>query len=186
MLKVTVNGEPDEIGNFFLRLKECDGMTLEYRSDTLKRAAHHKWGSAKAGIHVKPVLLVRADDLKHLDFVIREKPSKNQGKKKAVKGFVYLMAAYGESGLLGYKIGKTTAPHSRRRTFSVKFNFAVKFLALISTDDHSKMETMLHQMFSEKRLGSSEFFELSSDDMEMIVRMMSEADKQLLKGVNRE
>lgn len=174
MLKVTIKGEPNEIAAFFAHLEEIDGLELEYRSEISKRAAHHKWGSAIAGIHANTEGV-------EANFSIYER-GKSKGQPQ--KGFVYLLPAYGPEGLLGYKIGKTTNAHSRRRTFGIKLNFDVQFLALISTDDHSNLETILHRLFANKRLGSSEWFKLDELDVKHIVELMTAEDEKLLKEVN--
>jgi hypothetical protein len=176
-IKLKIQGEPDEIEAFFGHVSECEALELVYRSNISKRAEHHKWGSA-----IATVVPEVADDVE-ADVTIYE-GKKQKAQTKA--GFIYLMPAYGAEGLLGYKIGKTIRPQSRRRTFGVKLGFAVKFLALISTTDHTKLETELHRMFAEKRQGYSEFFNLTSDDAAKIIGMMSPDDEKLLKEVNRD
>lgn len=176
MLKITVKGEPNEIAAFFARLEDVDGVQVEYSSAISKRAAHHKWGSAIAGITANTAGYIDAE------FSIYER---GRQKGQPQKGFVYLLPAYGENGLIGYKIGKTTNPLSRRKTFSIKLNFEVKFLALIGTDDHSKLETELHRRFAAKRLGSSEWFTLSEEDVKYIQSLMTELNQVMLEVVNK-
>jgi hypothetical protein len=177
MLKITVKGEPNEIAAFFAHMEEADGLQVEYHSAISKRAATHKWGSAIAGIHAALLEGFEAD----VSIWNREKK-----RGQAQKGYVYLLPAYGAEGILGYKIGKTIKPQSRKSTFGVKLGFRVKFLALISTDDHSALETELHRLYATQRQGHSEFFALRSVDVDDIIRLMSPEDKKLLKEVNYE
>lgn len=175
MLKLRVQGEPKEIASFFALLEDADGILVEYTSGISKRAEHHKWGSAIAGVHAD------SSGYNNAEYTIYER---GKAKGQPQKGYVYLLPAYGEKGVIGYKIGKTTNPFSRRKTFSVKLNFEVNFVALISTDDHSKLETELHRRFRDLRLGSSEFFTLTDADVSQILEMMTLADKKLLFEVN--
>lgn len=176
MLKVKIDGEPDEIAAFFSHIEDCEGLRMEYQTAISKRAAHHKWGSSKAGIHAESVG-ISADVSVYGEW---------KAKGKSQKGFVYLLPAYGAEGVMGYKIGKTTNAHSRRKTFGIKLNFDVKFLAVVSTDDHSALETKLHRQYADKRRGSSEWFNLNEDDVKHIQSLMSAADEKLLKEVNRD
>jgi hypothetical protein len=177
MLKLKLTGEPEEIEAFFLHLEEAEGLRVQYRSTISKFAAHNLTGSVIGGIHADVPEGIEAE------FTIYQHGSK---KRNAEQGFVYLMPAYGSEGLLGYKIGKTTKPHSRRKTFGIKLSFDVKFLALISSSDHTLLETVLHRNYAHKRLGRSEFFGLHEMDVEHIVGLMTEADEKLLKEVNRD
>ncbi len=179
MLKFKITGEPEEIEAYFLHIAKLEALSVQYRSEVSKYAAHNKTGSVVAGIHAEPVQGIEAK------VSIYQRPtSKKRGQAQA--GYVYLMPAYDGKGLIGYKIGKTIKPQSRRRTFGVKLSFEVKFLALISTGDHTGLETELHRRFADKRMGTSEFFNLTAFDVSHIVGMMSDADKKLLKEVNRD
>lgn len=89
---------------------------------------------------------------------------RKRGAPKAKEGWVYLLKA--DNGT--YKIGKTTNPHSRKRTFGVRLPFAVEYLHLIQTDDIGALERALHEKFAAKRLRGSEFFALTDEDVAFI------------------
>lgn len=178
MLKVKIQGEPSEIGAFFARLEQCEGIRIEYKSDVSKRDAGHKWGSAIAGLHVEAVVAPPPT------VTIYEG---RRGKFGAVgkMGYVYVLPYFGADGIEGYKIGKTTNPRSRRKTFSVKLNFSIIFMALIYSDDYSALEKQLHQQYATKRRGASEWFDLDINDLIAIQALMSDADKKLLDEINK-
>lgn len=178
-LKITVQGEPEEIASFFATVDKCECMSLTYQSDITKRASHHKWGSARAGISVNMVASAKPDVK-----IYERRKSKQANRKAPTKGYVYLMPYYDERGMLGYKIGKTTNPKSRKRTFSVKMAFQVRFIALISTDDYTALEVLLHTRYRNQRRGNSEWFTLTNDDRDEIIQMMSPDDIKLLGQLN--
>ena len=170
-LKLTVQGEPEEIASFFATIEKCECMTLTYHSDISKRASHHKWGSARAGIAVNMVASAKPDVI-----IYNRRKSKATNKSAPTKGYVYLMPAYDKNGVAGYKIGKTVNPKSRKRTFSVKMPYEVAFLAIISTDDYSALEVALHVKYRHARRGTSEFFDLLQIEISEIIAMMSGTD----------
>jgi hypothetical protein len=175
MLKLTIAGEPDEIAALFFHLEDCAGISLAYKTGISKRALHHKWGSALAGLHVEAVAGLETEVT-----IYAGKHSGKASDSKAVPGYVYLLPYHSANGIEGYKIGKTVNPYSRRKTFGVKFNFDVKFIALVHSDNHSALETALHQQFKDKRRGSSEWFNLTPEDVAAIQALMSDEDKKLL------
>jgi arginine utilization protein RocB len=177
MIKLTIQGEPDEIAAFLFHLEDCAGISLEYKTGISKRALHHKWGSALAGLHIEAVTGLEPE----VTIYSSKRGSKGESSTtKAVPGYVYVMPYYSANGIEGYKIGKTTNPYSRRRTFSIKLNFQVTFIALIHSDNHSALETAMHQEFAKKRRGSSEWFNLTPEDVAAIQALMSDEDKKLL------
>jgi hypothetical protein len=181
-MKIKMEGTPEEIAAFLARVSNTDGITVTMSTGITKRGENHKWGSALAWLDVDPVQGTIAE------YGIYQRANKKAGKgqRQAIRGYVYLVPAYGEGGIIGYKIGKTTNPESRRKTFGVKFNFDVGFLALIASADYSLTETKLHQQFAAKRRGNSEWFDLDADDIEFIKGMMTPAEEKLLKKLNRQ
>lgn len=79
------------------------------------------------------------------------------------KGHVYLI----QSPTGAYKIGRTTDPADRLRTFNVKLPFEVEYVCVIATDDMYALERQLHSKFAAKRV-NGEWFILSPDDVEYI------------------
>jgi hypothetical protein len=84
-------------------------------------------------------------------------------KKKDKPGYVYLIQS--ESGW--YKIGKTSNPENRIRTFSVKLPFRVEYICLIKSNNMDELEMELHDYFKDQRI-DGEWFELSIDDVDYI------------------
>lgn len=80
-------------------------------------------------------------------------------------GYVYVLEVPNSPGL--YKIGRTSDPANRLRTFNVKLPFAIKYLCTIQTDDMYQLESDLHQHFADKR-SDGEFFLLTQDDIQYI------------------
>lgn len=79
-------------------------------------------------------------------------------------GYVYLTQS--PSGF--YKIGRTSKPNDRIRTFKVKLPIEIEYIHLIETQNMFKLESELHRMFSHKRVGDTEFFRLDAKDIEYI------------------
>ena len=78
-------------------------------------------------------------------------------------GFIYLLRS--SSGY--WKIGLTSAPENRRKTFDVKLPFEIAYEHLIPTNEMKKAETWLHRKFANKRV-NGEWFNLSPEDVEWI------------------
>jgi predicted GIY-YIG superfamily endonuclease len=78
-------------------------------------------------------------------------------------GYVYLIRA--ESGL--YKIGRTTSPQNRMKTFGIKLPFQVEYECLILTYDMVGTERALHQHFASKHM-NGEWFRLTPEDVKYI------------------
>lgn len=175
-LKITVQGEPEEIAAFFATVDKCECLSLVYQSDISKRASHHKWGSARCGVSVCMVTSAKPD------VKIYERRPRRGEKKPVTKGWVYVMPAYDESGQVGYKIGKTVNPKSRKRTFSVKMPYSVNFVALLESDNYSQLEVDLHTEFRHKRTGG-EFFNLNDGDIVSIMMRMTVSDIKKLSEV---
>lgn len=176
-IRLNISGPPDEIEAFLFRVAKANGISLKNSTGISKRAEEHKTGSALAWLDVEPIEGLVAD------YSIYQ--SKRTGKTKGKKaGFVYLLPAYDKTGIVGYKIGKTTSPYSRRKSFGNKLYFEIEFIALIATLDYTALETQLHRHFTDKRQGRSEFFNLVPDDIVYIQAMMTNSDKSLLAELN--
>lgn len=91
------------------------------------------------------------------------KPTKRNAKKSTNPGYVYLLLA--ESG--HYKIGRTSDPENRAKTFGVKLPFRVEYECVIKTNEMVGLEKELHKKFDAKRI-DGEWFALSNDDVEYI------------------
>jgi hypothetical protein len=169
MIKLMIQGTPEDIDRFGAILKGA-GVEFVYVSSTRKPTAVAKWGSQKAGINLPDVDVT---DYPSGKVEIFERKRRGTGTSKRSKaGYVYLMPTpHG-----AYKIGKTTNPNSRRKTFSTKYPFPVEFIHLIKTSDCHALEKELHQRFSERRKGRSEFFDLTGDDVESIKSMTGDMD----------
>lgn len=80
-------------------------------------------------------------------------------------GYVYLLSAPHDLTL--FKIGRTSNPQNRLRTFNIKLPFAVEYICTIKTDDMYALESTLHRKFASKRL-DGEWFRLTSEDVDYI------------------
>jgi hypothetical protein len=178
MIKLKIEGPPEEIAAFISHVSKTDGINLNKSTEITKRAESHKWGSALAWAEVQPVQGLSAD----YSIYESKRGSKTKGRPKA--GYVYLLPAYGDGGIVGYKIGKTTSPYSRRKSFGNKLYFQIEFIALVATDNHTALETTLHRHFASKRQGKSEFFNLDAADIAYIQNLMTAEDKAFLLKVN--
>lgn len=81
-------------------------------------------------------------------------------------GYVYLL----QSNSGHFKIGRTSNPKNRAKTFGVQLPFEVEFLCLIQTPDMHALEQDLHSHFVEKRI-NGEWFELTPEDVAYIKEM---------------
>lgn len=88
--------------------------------------------------------------------------------KSSKAGFVYLV----QSPTGYYKIGRTSDPNNRMKTFSVKLPFEVSYVCVIETVDMKALEASLHEQFAGKR-ASGEWFALDAEDVEYIKDMAS-------------
>lgn len=100
------------------------------------------------------------------------KAEKEQRKQERIRnmapGYVYLL----QSPTGYYKIGRTKDPNDRMATFSVKLPFEVEYACLIHTQDMHKLESDLHEMFSQKRV-NGEWFSLNDTDVDHIKGLSS-------------
>lgn len=97
----------------------------------------------------------RAYEAALIESVPRTKPGR--------AGFVYLV----QSSTGYYKIGRTSDPNNRMKTFSVKLPFEVSYACVIETVDMKTLEQSLHEQFAGKRV-NGEWFALDAADVEYI------------------
>lgn len=93
-------------------------------------------------------------------------PKKEPKGRKPVAGYVYLL----KSPTGHYKIGCTSNPHNRAKTFGIQLPFEVEFLALIYFEDMYTLEAEMHEEFAHKRV-NGEWFALDDADVEYIKSM---------------
>lgn len=91
------------------------------------------------------------------------KAEKRRATNSRPPGYVYLI----QSSTGYYKIGRTSNPNDRMKTFNVKLPFEVEYTCVIETPDMFKLERELHQRFAKNRV-NGEWFALSSEDVEYI------------------
>lgn len=89
------------------------------------------------------------------------------------RGYVYLLK---EINGVHYKIGRTTDPTDRLRTFNVKLPYQVEYTCVIATIDMFRLERQLHTQFKSKRIKKTEWFNLSDEDVASIVALAQEAE----------
>jgi hypothetical protein len=184
MIKFKIEGSPEEIAAFIAHVSKANGITSFKSTEITKRDETHKWGSCLAWAELQPIEGLAADYSIYKRGGSAFTNGEQLSKRKVKAGYVYLLPAYGENGLLGHKIGKTLTPYSRRKTFGNKLYFKIEFTALIASDDYTALETKLHRHFASKRQGRSEFFDLGTADIAYLQAMMTKADKALLLKVN--
>jgi len=83
-------------------------------------------------------------------------------KAKVNKGYVYFIKSE-----FGYKIGCTNNIAKRLKIFEVKLPFKVNLESYIESKDHNKLESMLHNLLSHKRI-DGEWFDLTENDFSEI------------------
>lgn len=88
---------------------------------------------------------------------------KKETRRSGRTGFIYLIKA--DNGF--YKIGRTSDPEDRIRTFAVKLPFEVEYVCVVNTPDMYALEAKLHLKFADRRV-NGEWFELTPDDVDYI------------------
>lgn len=91
------------------------------------------------------------------------RPDPSAGTLKALKpekkvGIIYLLSGHGH-----YKIGLSTDPARRLKSY-LKLPFEVTLIHIIQTSDVKASEAYWHDRFADKR-GNGEWFNLSTDDV---------------------
>lgn len=130
---------------------------------------HNLLAESEAVLSLRAGSLYRGKDPNkaHQYFELTLRPSEKYirvHKARDRSGFVYLIQAPDGS----FKIGRSKNVRDRVKTFNVKLPFDVEFLHLIETEDMYALEKSLHRRFASKRLRGSEFFQLSSRDVDYI------------------
>ena len=92
-------------------------------------------------------------------------------------GVVYVINQVGTDN---YKIGVSSNYTERLNHFGVKLPFDIKEVAVYETEDYFSKEKALHEMFSDKRLNGSEFFELTEEDLKEIDSFMTAPEEDIV------
>jgi hypothetical protein len=173
VIQLMIRGEPSDIIKFRAFLQNM-GITFEYETDISKPSKDAKWGSQKISFNPPDVSkeVLASQPSVEVTVFERRRRGTGKGKKSGNPGWVYLMET--DKGV--YKIGKTSNPKSRRATFGVKLPFKLEFIHLIHSSNMSALEKQLHKQFSDKRMGRSEFFALTPDDVLLIKSMKGDLD----------
>lgn len=175
-MKIKVTGTPDEIATLVDALEHSAVFSSVKTTNISKYDASHKTGSAL-------VFITFGDQLKTNDIPVEvyQRRRKGQPKRSDQPGYIYVMRGPVEGGVETYKIGKTSNPHSRRKTFGVKMPFKAEFIQIIKTDQMSALEKGLHEYFKAKRLAGSEFFALEQRDLYFLKQLGDECPLNQLK-----
>jgi DNA segregation ATPase FtsK/SpoIIIE-like protein len=80
------------------------------------------------------------------------------------QGGVYIIR---QKGTNHYKIGQTRSREMRMQQFGVRLPFEIEEVAWIETPAYIEKERELHELFAEKRLNGSEFFELDEQELQL-------------------
>lgn len=108
-------------------------------------------------------------------------------------GYVYVISNIGSFGENIYKIGMTRRLEPQDRVdelgdASVPFRFDVH--AMIFSDDAPKLENTLHTAFSDKKVnmvnGRKEFFNVSLDDIESVIKENHDKSVEFVKSADAE
>ncbi len=159
-MKFKVRGTPEEIETLAQALMKSGKAHSVEVSEVYKANAAYKNGWAWVTVAFKELV----PSLSPVKIYQRKKP-RLKGQKRSTVGYVYVLRAIDGS----YKIGKSTNPKSRKRTFDVRLPFQVEYVHTILTDDMGKLEKALHHKFRAKRLNNSEFFKLDELEVKFII-----------------
>ena len=88
--------------------------------------------------------------------------------RNKIEGYVYIIKQ-GEY----YKIGKTTNPTSRKKTYITENPNEVEYIDAVKCSDYSVAEVAAHDMFKDKN-HRGEWFKLSQDDVENLIKFLKE------------
>jgi len=92
--------------------------------------------------------------------LVREPAEVDEHTSARIQGYVYMI----RSGRR-YKIGKSTDPSRRFREVKLELPEEAHQIHAIPTDDPAGIEAYWHRRFAAKRVRSTEFFELSAEDV---------------------
>jgi hypothetical protein len=135
------NAEYDEFGYLIDDGREFEGQSME--------DAYYLLCGGLDNLHIEPPKL--------------EPIIKSQKLERGRVGYVYLI----HSVTGHYKIGRTSDPQNRMKTFTVKLPFEVEYVCIIACEDMHQLEWDLHQKYHDKRV-NGEWFQLDPDDVEYI------------------
>lgn len=90
----------------------------------------------------------------------------SRGKKIAGKGCVYIVK---QVDTTNYKIGITTNYDQRKYQFDVRLPFAIEEVLCYETPFFKQIEKEIHELLAEHRLNGSEFFSLTSDQLDDVI-----------------
>jgi hypothetical protein len=91
-------------------------------------------------------------------------------------GYVYLMHSW-HTGK--HKIGCSVNPANRLSQIKQdKKDYTIILIHQIEADDQFKAEACMHEVFKEKRIGKTEWFDLDEDDIQQIVQTVSYRDNE--------
>jgi hypothetical protein len=157
---------------YFEAVDYLDLVGQREREELARGYGRGQWKNDKSVLltieaYEKELIPVREETYKNAIGLRDDAPLKRETRETVKEpkkpGYVYLLqAASGQ-----YKIGKTSDPKNRARTFGVKLPFQVDFICLIKTDDYQTLEKSLHQRFEAKRI-DGKWFNLSDEDVEYI------------------
>lgn len=102
----------------------------------------------------------RLKQLQEVEKVARER------RPRSTAGYVYLI----QSPTTYWKIGRTSNPNDRMKTFNVKLPYEVSYKHLIKTSDMYTLESNLHIKYASRRV-EGEWFALTEDDVIEICNM---------------
>lgn len=166
MIKLKASGTPEELAALDKLLREMSGFATNIRN--LQIDEMFAWGNSSYANQYIRFEMSSVEAAPHVERrESRKRTKRGSGEKRDPSGYVYLLQAPDGS----YKIGETTNPKSRKRTFDVRLPFPVQMIHTIKCADRKKLEKELHQRYAAKRLRGSEFFALSADDVAVICAM---------------
>lgn len=91
--------------------------------------------------------------------------SKYQIKRPVYEGYIYVIKEFHSNT---YKIGKSKNIEDRLRMFNVKLPFKWELVHSVKTDDYTLSEKLIQDLFSDKRIKGTEWFNLDDKDLEII------------------
>ncbi len=110
-------------------------------------------------------VLQRLESEGHIRRIGRMYKSKyNLGPRKN-KGHVYVLKEFQTNT---YKIGKSKKLEKRLKLFNVKLPFETELITSVEFKDYDLAEKLMHERFDNKRVGDTEWFHLSEEDLKMI------------------
>lgn len=127
---------------------------------------NHQGELSEHGLYVATRLCQALPDviaMQEADRAKCNKPAETRRFNNPKSGWVYVI----KSPTGAYKIGKSSNPNNRIKTFEVKLPFEVEFICLIPAADMNRLEKHLHGHFTEKHI-NGEWFALTPEDVEYI------------------